>query len=224
METENLTPQQNPGQQETPEQQKDETKDAEKEGYSAKEFAGDLLDIVECVATAVFIVILTFTFIVCMARVDGTSMVPTLEDGDRLAVSRLSDHYENGDILIINNYNGHPMDNDGNILTFPGFNKRIVKRLIAQPGQTVDIDFTAGIVYVDGQALDEPYTNTPTNDQEDMALLYPLTIPEGYVFVLGDNRNASSDSRNGLVGLVDQRDILGKVLFRVLPFSKFGKI
>ena len=79
------------------------------------------------------------------------------------------------------------MDQEGNIQTTRGFEKRIVKRLIAQEGQTVDIDFAAGIVYVDGEALDEPYTNTPTTDDEDWALQYPLTIPEGYVFVLGDS-------------------------------------
>lgn len=151
-------------------------------------------------------------------------MVPTLADGDRLAVSRLSDEYENGDILIINNWEGHPMDSEGNIQTTRGFEKRIVKRLIAQEGQTVDIDFAAGIVFVDGQALDEPYTNTPTTDDEDWALQYPLTIPEGYVFVLGDNRNGSSDSRSSYVGLVPRKDILGKVLIRILPFSKFGEI
>ena len=106
----------------------------------------------------------------------------------------------------------------------PGFEKRIVKRLIAQPGQTVDIDFDAGIVYVDGKALDEPYTNTPTNKQVDSALPLPLTVPEGYVFVLGDNRNASSDSRSCLVGLVEKKDILGKVLWRIMPLSKIGKI
>ncbi len=196
----------------------------EEEQYTLGDFAADVLDIVECVASAVFIVIILFTFVVCVARVEGTSMVPTLADGDRLAVSRLSDEYENGDILIINNWEGHPMDSEGNIQTTRGFEKRIVKRLIAQEGQTVDIDFAAGIVYVDGKALDEPYTNTPTTDDEDWALQYPLTIPEGYVFVLGDNRNGSSDSRSSYVGLVPRKDILGKVLIRILPFSKFGEI
>ena len=194
------------------------------EQYTVKEFAGDALDILECVASAIFVVIIVFTFLICVARVDGTSMVPTLEDGDRLAVSRVSETYENGDILIINNWEGHPMDSAGNICTTTGFQKRIVKRLIAQEGQTVDIDFDAGIVSVDGKALDEPYTNTPTTDKLDYALQYPLTVPEGYVFVLGDNRNGSSDSRSSFVGLVARKDILGKVLIRILPFSKFGEI
>lgn len=196
----------------------------EEETYSLKAFIGDFLDILECVASAVFMVIVIFTFVCCIAEVEGTSMVPTLEDGDRLAVSRLSHTYENGDILILNNWEGHPMDLDGNIQTTVGFEKRIVKRLIAQEGQTVNIDFNAGIVYVDGTALDEPYTNTLTTKELDHALQYPLTVPEGYVFVLGDNRNGSSDSRSSYVGLVDRKDILGKVMIRILPLSHFGKI
>lgn len=201
-----------------------EKPEEENEQYTVKAFAGDVLDILECVAAAIFVVIIVFTFVVCVARVKGSSMVPTLEEGDRLAVSRLSDQYENGDILIINNWEGHPMDAEGNILTTTGFEERIVKRLIAQEGQTVDIDFSAGIVYVDGKALDEPFTNTPTTDPVNNALPLPLTVPKGYVFVLGDNRNGSSDSRSTLVGLVDRKDILGKVLIRILPFSKFGRI
>lgn len=214
METEHLT--QNPANE--PQNTEEEPK------YTLKEFAGDAMDIIECVAAAVFVVILTFTFLICIARVDGSSMFPTLEDGDRLAVSRLSSQFEDGDILIINNWTGHPMGPDGTIYSVNGFETRIVKRLIAQAGQTVDIDFQNGIVYVDGEALDEPYICEPTTEKCDQALSYPLTVPEGYVFVLGDNRNRSSDSRSSLVGLVEKKDILGKVLFRVLPFNKFGKI
>lgn len=202
----------------------EEPENTEEEKYTLKEFGGDAMDILECVAAAVFVVILCFTFVICIARVDGTSMVPTLQDSDRLAVSRLSREYENGDILIINNWTGHPMGNDGTIYSTPGFGKRIVKRLIAQAGQTVDIDFDARIVYVDGVALDEPYIAEPTREQCDNALPYPLTVPEGYVFVLGDNRNGSSDSRSSYVGLVEEKDILGKVLIRILPLKKVGRI
>ena len=200
------------------------TSNPDEESFTLKDFLGDILDILECVAGAVFLVIILFDFVICVANVDGTSMVPTLQDGDRLAVSRLSKEYENGDILIINNWEGHPINKNGRVFTTAGFGKRIVKRLIAHEGQTVDIDFDAGIVYVDGVALDEPYTNTPTTETLDQALQYPLTVPKGYVFVLGDNRNGSSDSRSTLVGLVDKDDILGKVLIRILPLSHFGKI
>ena len=91
----------------------------------------------------------------------------------------------------------------------------IIKRVIATEGQTVDIDFTAGIVYVDGEALVEPYVNTPTTLKEGVA--FPLTVSEGCVFVMGDNRNDSLDSRSTEIGEIDCREVLGRVLFLVLP-------
>ena len=150
-------------------------------------------------------------------------MVPTLENGDRLAVSRISSHYENGDILIINNWTGHPIDENGTIYSVTGFEKRIVKRLIAQSGQEVNIDFDEGIVYVDGKALDEPYTSTLTK-RDNRAFTYPLTVPEGYVFVLGDNRHISKDSRHPEVGMIAEENIIGKVLIRIAPLYTFGRI
>lgn len=98
----------------------------------------------------------------------------------------------------------------------------IIKRVIATEGQTVDIDFDAGIVYVDGVALDEPYTNDYTYDREDFD--EPVTVPENCIFVMGDNRNRSTDSRTEALGCVDTRYLLGKALFRITPFSKFGGI
>ena len=91
----------------------------------------------------------------------------------------------------------------------------IIKRVIATEGQTVDIDFDQGVVYVDGQALQEDYTYTPTNVKEGMQ--FPLTVAEGCLFVMGDNRNRSKDSRNPEIGLVDKREILGKAIFLFLP-------
>ena len=96
----------------------------------------------------------------------------------------------------------------------------IIKRVIATEGQTIDIDFNAGIVYVDGKALDEPYVNSPTNNQLDFT--GKVTVPENCVFVMGDNRNDSTDSRSSLIGCVDKRYIMGKVLLRILPLNKFG--
>ena len=107
------------------------------------------------------------------------SMVPTLENDNRLLVSRIGRHYKTGDILILNSATAYLFDAEGNLTASPGLDKTIVKRLIAQSGQTVDIDFDAGIVYVDGTALDEPYTNTLTK-RDNRAFTYPLTIPEGY--------------------------------------------
>ena len=131
-------------------------------------------------------------------------MVPTLQDGDRLLVttSLLSGDYEYGDIVIIQKG------------SFAG-GEPIVKRVIATEGQTVDIDFDAGVVYVDGTALEEPYTREPTWTQEGTE--FPLTVPEGCVFVMGDNRNDSDDSRDSALGPVDTRCVLGRALLLAVP-------
>ena len=100
----------------------------------------------------------------------------------------------------------------------------LVKRVIAVGGQTVDIDFDAGVVYVDGQALDEPYTFEPTYlsyAEYGKALDYPVTVPEGELFVMGDNRNGSTDSRFGSLGMVDTDYVLGRAVCVVFPFSDF---
>jgi len=122
-----------------------------------------------------------------------------------LLVSRLGFDSEPGDIVVATKPYSH--------------NEPIIKRIIATGGQTVDINFEEGTVYVNGEALDEDYTNTPTNRYYDMK--FPLTVPEGYVFLLGDNRNGSYDSRAEEIGLVDERYIMGKVYFRIMPFSQF---
>ena len=194
----------------------------------AKKFLGDMLDLVESVLTSVFVVMLFFTFLFCIARVEGESMLPTLTEGDRLMVSRFTKDYENGDILIVNNEAGYLLDDAGNIVKGPGLqgasgSKNIVKRLIAQAGQEVNINMEEGAVYVDGVKLDEPYTSSPTK-MGSLAFHYPLVIPEGYVFVLGDNRIVSTDSRYAQVGLVPVQDIDGKVVLRISPFSKFGRV
>lgn len=100
----------------------------------------------------------------------------------------------------------------------------IIKRVIALENQTVDIDFETGTVYVDGQALDESayIANGITTQPSDYT--YPLTVPEGHLFVLGDNRAVSKDSRNSSVGMIDERYVLGKAELVVFPFSRFGKI
>ncbi|MCQ2416269.1 MAG: signal peptidase I [Oscillospiraceae bacterium] len=206
----------------TEEKPASEKKD-EEDSYDMKALLKDFLDLVESVVLSVFVVVLVFTFLFCVANVDGDSMLPTLTDGDRLIVSRLHTRYDDGDILIINSEKSCLLDESGNVKEQTGIEKEIVKRLIAAEGQTVDIDFASGIVYVDGQALDEPYTSTLTN-RDYGAFTYPLTIPEGYLFVLGDNRHISKDSRHPDVGLVPESEVIGKVVFRLMPFSKFGTV
>ena len=133
-------------------------------------------------------------------------MLPTLHDGDWLVVSSAAyDDPQYKDIVIVTQPNY--------------FHEPIVKRVIATGGQTVDIDPVAGIVYVDGEALDEPYTMEPTYTLDDIQ--FPLTVPEGMLFVMGDNRNDSSDSRSSKVGLIDQRYVLGKVSGRLMPLGQW---
>ncbi|MBR5361888.1 MAG: signal peptidase I [Oscillospiraceae bacterium] len=191
--------------------------------YTLRSFLYDAADLAESVCTAIFAVMLIFTYLICTADVEGDSMVPTLEDADRLLVSRIGRHYDTGDILILDSESAYLFDPDGKLTACPGVGKDIVKRLIAQSGQEVNIDFDEGIVYVDGKALDEPYTNTLTK-RDNRAFTYPLTVPEGYIFVLGDNRHISKDSRHPEVGLIPEDKIVGRVLLRLSPLSKFGTI
>ena len=112
------------------------------------------------------------------------------------------------------------------VATVPGFDasRPIVKRVIATEGQTVDIDFSTGEVRVDGEVQDEPYINEPTLTNFDDGLTYPVTVPEGCVFLMGDNRNHSSDSRYAPIGCVETDNILGKVILRIFPFSRIGRV
>ncbi|MBQ9347402.1 MAG: signal peptidase I [Oscillibacter sp.] len=163
----------------------------------------DLYEWVQALLQAVLLVILIFTFAARLIGVEGTSMVPTLQNGDRLLVtsSLLYNDYKYGDIVILRKQ------------TFDL--KPIVKRVIATEGQTVDIDFTAGEVRVDGVLLDEPYINDLTH--EDEGVEFPLTVPEGCIFVMGDNRNGSTDSRDPRLGTVDTRYVIGRAVLLVFP-------
>lgn len=164
----------------------------------------DLYEWVQSLVGSVLVVVAIFTFVIRMMGVDGHSMLNTLQHGDRLLVvnSMLYHDYKYGDIVILRK-NG-VFDDDP-----------IVKRVIAVEGQTVDIDFAEGIVYVDGEALEEDYIWEPTYTAEGTE--FPLTVPEGSIFVMGDNRNGSSDSRDYRLGTVDTRYVIGKAAFLIFP-------
>lgn len=174
----------------------------EQEKQTAK--GRDLYEWVQSLVGSVLVVVAIFTFVIRMMGVDGHSMLNTLQHGDRLLVvnSMLYHDYKYGDIVILRK-NG-VFDDDP-----------IVKRVIAVEGQTVDIDFTKGIVYVDGEALEEDYIREPTYTAEGTE--FPLTVPEGSIFVMGDNRNGSSDSRDYRLGTVDTRYVIGKAAFLIFP-------
>ena len=106
--------------------------------------------------------------------------------------------------------------------SFINYGKPLVKRVIAKGGDTVDINVEQGLVYVNGEALDEPYVPEGTLSTGNME--FPLTVPEGTLFLMGDNRQHSTDSRSSDVGFIDERDILGKVVLRIYPFNKIGLI
>ena len=181
----------------------------------------ELYEWVQSLVGSVLVVVAIFTFGIRMLGVDGHSMLNTLQHGDRLLVlnSMFYHDYQYGDIVILRKDGA--FDNDP-----------IVKRVIATGGQTVDIDFNEGVVYVDGEALEEDYIREPTYTAEGTE--FPLTVPEGSIFVMGDNRNGSSDSRDYRLGTVDTRYVIGKAAFLLFPgldydtekrdFSRIGVI
>lgn len=158
-------------------------------------------DAIESVKGAVIVVFLIFTFVFRAVGVDGDSMYPTLKDGDWVAVSGVTSNIESGDIIV----STQPWER----------NVPIVKRVIAVGGDTVYIDFNDNAVYVNGEKLDEPYIAELTRVSYDVQ--FPITVDEGKLFVMGDNRNVSLDSRSSKIGLIDERYVLGKVFFRFYP-------
>ncbi len=163
---------------------------------------------VQALVCSVLAVVLLFTFAVRLIGVDGHSMVPTLQDGDRLLVlnAMLCGGYEPGDIVVLRKESFLPTP--------------IVKRVVAAEGQVVDIDFTSGTVFVDGKPLQEDYISERTFTAEGTA--FPLTVPKGSVFVLGDNRNNSTDSRDARLGTVDERYIIGRAVYLAFPGPDAG--
>jgi len=155
------------------------------------------------------IIMIVFMLLFRMVIVSGSSMYSTLWDGDWLLLlsSVFYNEPEYGDIIVASK----DSFNDG---------EPIIKRVIATEGQTVDIDFEEGIVYVDGNALQEDYTYTLTTTPEGMD--FPLTVEAGCIFVMGDNRDDSKDSRHPDIGLVDKREILGKALVLMFPGTDKG--
>lgn len=169
----------------------------------------------EAIVIAVVIAVIIRSFLFTLVSVEGASMENTLHTGDRLFVRRIGYTPQNGDVIVFTP-EGKP-------------NTPYIKRVIATPGQTIDIDFSKGVVMVDGKILEEDYIKVPTKRSGDVT--FPVTVPDGHFFAMGDNRGNSHDSRNSDVGSTDNKSglvknetLIGKAVFRIWPFSVIGLI
>ena len=170
--------------------------------------AMDLFEIIEMFTVCASVIMILFTFILHPTVVDGPSMEDTLLDKDYLLISALPYEPEAGDIVVVHN------------VGLRHYDKPIIKRVIATEGQTIDIDFVTWTVTVDGKVVDEPYRKLAADGYITSDWSYPLQVPEGHVFVMGDNRNHSADSRCHDIGLIDERCIVGKALVRIFPLDR----
>ncbi|WP_297212750.1 signal peptidase I [uncultured Flavonifractor sp.] len=170
----------------------------------------DLYFWLQALVLALVLLILVFTFIGRIIGVSGSSMVPTLHDGDMLLLQSIGYTPKQGDVVVLTK-------------EFDAAEGPIVKRVIAVGGQHVKIDYAAGTVTVDGEVLDEPYINEAMVRPMGESLT-DVEVPEGSIFVMGDNRNHSSDSRDVTLGTVDERYVLGRAVWVLLPFQNFGAV
>lgn len=177
-------------------------------------------DSAQILLSSLTIVVLLFAFVGKMLTVNGDSMLPTLHDGERLVISTLGYTPSPGDIVM---FTKPDVFSDPNA---PDRDAPLVKRVIAVAGQTIQIDFDNGDVFVDGILQDEPYIadKIKPNRVGDWLPDAPITVPPDHVFVMGDNRNNSDDSRKSYVGMIDNRYIIGRVLLRYLPLDRFGTV
>lgn len=180
---------------------KRELKRAKKKEEEPQTLSQSLFGWLQAVVPVIIGIVLVFTFVGRLTPVDGDSMNPTLHDRDMLVIRGLGYTPKNGDIVVLTKY-------------FEDIRGPIVKRVIAVGGQTVHIDYETGTVTVDGQVVEENYIKEPMIRQS-WQQIDTITVPEGSVFVMGDNRNVSNDSRNPDLGTVDVRYILGEVAFAI---------
>lgn len=179
--------------------------ETESKKNSSKKAAAEWL---EALIFSFAVIVLLYTFFFRVITVSGHSMERTLNDGDRLIVQCIAYTPRRGDIIVVDSYSK--------------YGEPLVKRVIGVAGDKIDINFDTGDVSVNGNVLQENYLDDKTHRSYDVT--FPLTVQEGCVFVLGDNRGVSLDSRSTQIGQIDVRDILGKAIFRIYPFSAFGGI
>ena len=170
----------------------------------------ELFQTLQSLACIVLVIIFLFTFVMRITIVDGHSMENTLHHGDIVLVRSIGYTPKQGDIVV---------------LTKTTFREAsIIERVIATEGQTVDIDYATSTVYVDGVALEEDYIKEARWDLYADNGVNHITVPEGHIYVMGDNRNGSSDSRDPSLGVVDVRCVIGQAVMVLFPFSDFGSL
>ena len=163
---------------------------------------------VRTLVSVLAVLILLFTFVLRLVVVSGPSMENTLQDRDTMLVWSLGYHAKQGDVVV---------------LTKKSYQEdSIVKRVIATEGQTVEIDYFSSTVFVDGEPLEEDYIKEWMYVPSYGEGLNNITVPEGCIFVLGDNRNESADSRYPAIGIVDERCVIGRAVMVLFPFGSFG--
>ncbi len=184
--------------------------DEPKRSPAADRVTRQMFDFVEMLALVTVAIILCFSFVFRLNIVDGPSMEETLHSGEYLLVSDLFYTPRAGDIVVIHD------------MTAGVYAEPLVKRVIAVGGQTVDIDFSTWTLTVDGEPVDESAYRHLTSDRLITADYdFPITVEEGHIFVMGDNRNHSADSRTSEIGQIDERCVVGRVYLRVFPINKF---
>ena len=166
-------------------------------------------DWIQSLMTALIVCVCIFIFLIRVIDVSGSSMNPTLYNGDKMIVSDVFYKPKAGDVVVFRSDTYDP-------------NKALVKRIIATEGQEINIDFSTGTVYIDGEPIEEDYIAELTRNKLDF--IGPKTVPDGCVFVMGDNRNKSTDSRKSEIGMVDERTILGRVYCVIFPLEELGLV
>ena len=195
-----------------PEQQIEEQVASKKnDGYGSA--AAFLFDILEMAAWSIFVMVILLTFAFRVCRVEGSSMENTLYEGQTLLIHNVAYTPKQDDIVVFH-------------LAESKSEKILVKRVIATEGQTVRIDYDAGEIYVDGVLYEDSHRTLKTHNNQETGKYYATgtyaaVVPEGRLFVMGDNRNNSRDSRDLSIGFVDERCVLGKVVLRLSPFTFF---